>query len=106
VRVVAVTTDERSFIDKSWPTLIESGVAGVQSSIWAGIFAPKGVPKPIIDKVYADIAKVLQMQDVKERFASGGGVTRGMPPEKFAAMIHSEAAGLKKVVVAAHVKPE
>jgi tripartite-type tricarboxylate transporter receptor subunit TctC len=106
VRVVAVTTDKRSFVDKSWPTLIESGVPGVRSSIWAGLFAPKGVPQPIIDKLYAEIAKILQLPDVKERFAAGGGVTVGMPPAEFAAAIRTEAAGLKIVVAKAGVKPE
>ena len=53
VRVLAVTTAERSFVDKSWPTLIESGIPEVRSSIWAGLFAPKGVPQPIIEKLYA-----------------------------------------------------
>ena len=92
VRVVAVTTAERSFVDKSWPTMIEGGVPGVSSSIWAGLFAPKGVPQPIIDKIYADVAEILKMPDVKERFAAGGGVTVGMPPAEFAAAIRKEAA--------------
>ena len=106
VRVLAVTTAERSFVDKSWPTLIESGVPGVSSSIWAGLFAPKGVPQPIIEKLYGEIAKVLQMPEVKERFAAGGGVPGGMRPEAFGAAIRKEAASLKKVAVAANVKPE
>ena len=106
VRVVAVTTATRSFVDKSWPTMMESGVPGVSSSIWTGIFAPKGTPKPIIDKVYADIAKALKMQDVKARFAAGGGVTVGMPPAEFAAAIRKEAAALKVVVAKAGVKAQ
>jgi tripartite-type tricarboxylate transporter receptor subunit TctC len=106
VRVVSVTTAQRSFVDKSWPTLQESGVPGVSSSIWAGIFAPKGVPQPIIDKIYADIAEILKMPDVKERFAAGGGITVGMPPAAYAAAIHKEAASLKVVVAKAGVKPE
>ena len=106
VRVLAVTTAKRSFVDESWPTMMEAGVPGVSSSIWAGIFAPKGVPQPIIDKVYADIAEILKLPDVKERFAAGGGVTVGMPPAEFAAAIRKEAAGLKVVVAKAGVKPE
>jgi tripartite-type tricarboxylate transporter receptor subunit TctC len=106
VRVLAVTTAERSFVDKSWPTLIESGIPDVRSSIWAGLFAPKGVPQPIIEKLYAEIAKILQMPEVKERFAAGGGVPGGMRPEAFGDAIRKEAASLKKVAVAANVKPE
>jgi tripartite-type tricarboxylate transporter receptor subunit TctC len=106
VRVLAVTTAERSFVDKSWPTLIESGVRDVQSSIWAGLFAPKGVPQPIIEKLYAEIASILQMPEVKDRFAAGGGTPGGMRPEAFGESIRKEAASLKKVAVAANVKPE
>jgi tripartite-type tricarboxylate transporter receptor subunit TctC len=106
VRVVAVTTDKRSFVDESWPTMMEAGVPGVSSSIWAGLFAPKGVPQAIIDKIYADVAEILKLPDVKERFAAGGGVTVGMPPAEFTAAIHKEAAALKVVVQKAGVKPE
>jgi tripartite-type tricarboxylate transporter receptor subunit TctC len=106
VRVLAVTTAERSFVDKSWPTLMESGVPGVRSSIWAGLFAPKGVPQPIIEKLYAEIVKILELPEVKERFAAGGGVPGGMRPEAFGAAIRQEAASLKKVATAANIKPE
>jgi tripartite-type tricarboxylate transporter receptor subunit TctC len=106
VRVLAVTTATRNFVDKSWPTLMESGVPGVSSSIWAGLFAPKGVPQAIIDKIYADVAEILKLPDVKERFAAGGGVTVGMPPADFAGSIHKEAAALRVVVAKAGVKPE
>jgi tripartite-type tricarboxylate transporter receptor subunit TctC len=106
VRVVAVTTGERSPVNMSWPTLKEAGVPGVQSAIWAGLFAPKGTPQPVIDKLYAEIAKILQLPDVKERFAAGGGVPGGMKPAEFGAMIKQEAAGLKKVVAEANVKAE
>jgi tripartite-type tricarboxylate transporter receptor subunit TctC len=106
VRVLAVTTGERSFVDTSWPTLIESGVPDVRSSIWAGLFAPKGVPQPIIEKLYAEIVKILELPEVKERFAAGGGVPGGMRPEAFGDAIRKEAASLKKVATTAGVKPE
>jgi tripartite-type tricarboxylate transporter receptor subunit TctC len=106
VRVLAVTTATRSFVDTSWPTLIESGVPDVRSSIWAGLFAPKGVPQPIIEKLYAEIVKVLELPEVKERFAAGGGVPGGRRPEAFGDSIRKEAANLKTVVAAAGVKPE
>lgn len=106
VRVLAVTTAERSFVDTSWPTLIESGVPDVRSSIWAGLFAPKGVPQPIIEKLYAEIVKILELPEVKERFAAGGGVPGGMRPEAFGDAIRKEAASLRKVATTAGVKPE
>jgi tripartite-type tricarboxylate transporter receptor subunit TctC len=106
VRVVAVTTDKRSPVNMAWPTLQEAGVPGVHSSIWVGLFAPKGVPQPIIDKIYGEVAKILQLDDVKARFAAGGGVPGGMKPAEFAAKIKKEAADLKVVVAKAGVKSE
>jgi tripartite-type tricarboxylate transporter receptor subunit TctC len=106
VRVVAVTTATRSPVDRSWPTLHEAGVAGVQSSIWTGLFAPKGTPQPIIDKIYNEVAQILQLPDVKERFAAGGGVPGGMKPAEFTAKIKQEATSLKRIVAEANVKAE
>ena len=106
VRVVAVTTANRSDVDGSWPTLQEAGVAGVHSSIWAGLFAPKGTPQPIIDKIYNEVTSILQLPDVKERFAAGGGVPGGMKPAEFTAKIKQEAASLKRIVAEANVKAE
>jgi tripartite-type tricarboxylate transporter receptor subunit TctC len=106
VRVVAVTTAKRSEVDQSWPTLQEAGVPGVHSSIWTGLFAPKGTPQPIVDKIYGEVAKILELPDVKERFAAGGGIPGGMKPAEFAAKIKAEAASLKDVVVKAGVKAE
>jgi tripartite-type tricarboxylate transporter receptor subunit TctC len=107
VRPVAVTTAKRTPVSPDVPTLQEAGVpAAVQASIWVGLFAPKGVPQPIMDKIYGEVAKILELPDVKQRFAAGGGVTGGMKPAEFTAMIKKEAADAKKVVVAASIKAE
>jgi tripartite-type tricarboxylate transporter receptor subunit TctC len=70
------------------------------------LFAPKGVPQPIIDKIYAEVAKALELPDVKQRFAAGGGVPGGMKPAEFAAKIKAEAESLKGVVAKANIKAE
>jgi tripartite-type tricarboxylate transporter receptor subunit TctC len=59
-----------------------------------------------VDKIYGEVAKLLELPDVKARFAAGGGVTGGMKPAEFAAQIRREATSAKKVVVAANVKAE
>jgi tripartite-type tricarboxylate transporter receptor subunit TctC len=106
VRAVSITTAQRTAVNPSWPTLKETGIDGVQSSIWVGLFAPKGVPQPIADKIYADVVKALETSDVKARFAAGGGEPGGIKGSEFAAQIRREAANAKKVVVAADVKPD
>jgi tripartite-type tricarboxylate transporter receptor subunit TctC len=106
VKVLAITTGEKSKLDPSWPTIQGSGVKDVNLSIWSGLFAPKGVPQPIRDKIYAEVAAILQMPDVKEKFAAGGTDTSGIKPDAFTAQIKREAAAMQDIVQKAGVKPE
>jgi tripartite-type tricarboxylate transporter receptor subunit TctC len=106
VKVLAITTAEKSKLDPSWPTIQSSGVKDVNLSIWSGLFAPKGVPQPIRDKIYAEVAAILQMPDVKEKFAAGGTDTSGIKPDAFTAQIKREAAAMQDIVQKAGVKPE
>ncbi len=93
-------------MDRSWPTAQEGGAKDVDLSIWSGLFAPKGVPQAIVDKIYADLAEILQMPDVKEKFAAGGGAVGGMKPAEFTAQIKREGDKLASIVKAANIKPE
>jgi tripartite-type tricarboxylate transporter receptor subunit TctC len=106
VKVLAVTTGKRAAFNPDWPTAQEVGAKGVDTSIWTGLFAPKGVPQPVLDKIYNDVAAVLALPDVQERFKAGGATTGGMKPAEFAAKVKSELARLKEIVQAANVKPE
>ena len=106
VKILAITTARRTPVDMSWPTLQEAGVKDVNLSIWAGLFAPKGVPQAIRDKLYTEVAAILQMPDVKEKFAASGSEIGGMKPEEFTAQIKREAAAMKDIVQKAGVKPE
>ena len=72
VRPLAVTMAKRSKFSPEWPTLQEAGVKEVDASNWTALFAPKAVPQAIIDKLNAEVVKILNMPDVKERFAGGG----------------------------------
>jgi tripartite-type tricarboxylate transporter receptor subunit TctC len=106
VKVLAVTTAKRAAFNMDWPTAQEVGAKGVDTSIWTGMFAPKGVPQPIVDKIYNDLAAVLQLPDVQEKFKAGGAAVGGMKPTEFGAKVKQELARLKEVVQAANVKPE
>ena len=73
VRVLAVTMAQarRSSIRTGRPCR-RQGVKEVDASNWTALFAPKGTPQPIVDKLNAEVVKILDMPDVKERFAGGG----------------------------------
>jgi tripartite-type tricarboxylate transporter receptor subunit TctC len=84
-QLVALGTSgkERSSVMPEVPTISEAGVPGYESTIWLGVMAPAGTPKPIIDKLNAEIRKVLVRDDVKEAWAKQGAVPMLMTPQDF-----------------------
>ncbi len=83
VRVLSLSTAKRTPQTQEWTSAAEAGLGGVDASIWVGLFAPKGVPKAIVDKLYKEVAEVLKLPDVRERYAVvGGAETIGMPPRR------------------------
>jgi len=106
VRTLALTTAKRSSFYPEWPTLQESSVPEVDASNWVAMFAPKGTPQSIVDKLNAEINKILMMPDVKARFAAGGAETLPMSPADLDARTRKDAARLKVIVEKAGVKPD
>ena len=98
VKVLGVTTARRWDFGRDWATAAESGMPGVDASIWTGLFVPKGTPKAIIDRIYKEAATTLRQADVKERFAVLGSEPVSMPPAEFAAKVKRDAERYKKVV--------
>jgi tripartite-type tricarboxylate transporter receptor subunit TctC len=103
IRVLAVTMAKRSTLDPRWPTLQEEGIKDINASNWTALFAPKATPQPIIDKLNAEIIKILATPDVKERFAAGGVVTIPSSPAELDARIKRELAGYRTIVEKADI---
>ena len=106
VRVLAVTMAKRSTLNPEWPTLQQEGVKEVDASNWTALFAPKGTPQPIIDKVNAEVVKILNMPDVKERFAGGGVVTIPSSAAELDARVKQEAERFRAIVQKANIRPD
>ncbi len=98
VRAIAVTTAKRSSVAPDVPTFAESGFPGYELSSWQAVFAPAGTPKPIIDRLYTEIAKILKMPDVQKRLTELGLDLSGMPPDELAALVKSDVPRLGKIV--------
>ena len=98
VRALAVTTATRSGVAPEVPTMAESGLAGYELSSWQAVFAPAGTPKPIIERLYTEIGKILKMPDVVKRLNDLGLDISGMPPAELAALIKADVPRLGKVV--------
>jgi len=103
IRVLAVTTGERSPLNPEWPTLAQQGAGAVNASNWTALLAPKATPQPIIDKLSAKVVEILNMADVKARFAAGGVSTIPSTPAELDAKIKRELATYRLVIEKANV---
>jgi tripartite-type tricarboxylate transporter receptor subunit TctC len=106
LRAIAVTSEKRSPFTPELPTLAEEGVVGFAAANWWGILFPAGVPRPIVDKVAADLAKVLVRQDVKDRFAEFGAEAVSSTPEQFAKFMAVESVRWGKLIKEANIRIE
>ncbi|HJQ62889.1 MAG TPA: tripartite tricarboxylate transporter substrate-binding protein [Burkholderiales bacterium] len=102
-RMLGVTSPSRAFPDVP---VISKDVPGFDADAWFGLFAPKGTPREIVNKVRDDVAAVLQLPDVKKRMLDLGGEPGGMPSEEFAERVRREIEKWKKVAVTAGLKPQ
>ena len=106
LRALAVTSEKRTPFTPQLPTLAEEGVTGFAAANWWGILFPTGVPRPIIDKVAADLAKVLARQDVKDKMGELGIETVWSTPEQFGRFMDNERARWGKLIKEANIKIE
>jgi tripartite-type tricarboxylate transporter receptor subunit TctC len=105
IRVLAVTGANPSKFNPQWPTLQSQGVKEVDASQWTLLLAPKGTPKAIVDKINAELVKILNMADVKERFAAGGAETSPSSPAELDARIKKATENFGSIVKQANIKP-
>jgi len=83
VRALGTTGTKRSALTPDIPTIAEAGVPGYEATIWLGVMAPAGTPKEIVEKLNAEINKVIARPDVKEAWAKQGAVPMPMTPAEF-----------------------
>jgi tripartite-type tricarboxylate transporter receptor subunit TctC len=88
------------------PTIAESGLPGFDATLWYGVWAPAGTPAPVVERVSGDIARVLEMSDVRERLAKMNAETTAMTPAEFSRFVQSEAENVARIVKAAGIKPQ
>ena len=106
LKALAVTTAQRAQMAPEIPTVAEAGVPGYEQTAWFGVLAPAGTPREIIARLNAEIVKLLNSTDVKERFARQGVEVRTSTPEQFSTFLNSEVARWGKVIRDAGIKSE
>ncbi|MDQ2141144.1 tripartite tricarboxylate transporter substrate binding protein [Alcaligenaceae bacterium A4P071] len=90
LKMIAVTTAERFPSTPDYPTVAEQGFPGFSAPPWSGFFVPKGTPKPIIDKLSADMRSVMEQPETKAKMLAAGSEFTPSTPEQFRAFVDSE----------------
>ena len=97
VRALAVTTPQRNPAAPDLPTIGET-LPGYEATAWQGVFAPAGTPRPIVDRLAAEVKRILEMPEVADSLKAVGAEPAPLPPDAFAAFARSERAKWKEVV--------
>jgi tripartite-type tricarboxylate transporter receptor subunit TctC len=90
VRALGTTASTRSKVLPDVPTIAEAGVPGYEATIWIGIMAPAGTPKPIVDKLNAEINKAISRPEMKAAWDLQGATPMKMSPAEFEAFLHKD----------------
>lgn len=106
IRAVAITGPKRSVALPEVPTFAEAGLPQYDASSWNGILVPAGTPRPIVDRLNAELVRIIRDPKVLERLINDGPVAIGNTPEEFTAFIKSEQDKWSKVIRAANIRIE
>ena len=106
VRVLAITSKDRSASAPDAPPLAETGVPGFDVSTWFAFFVPAGTPKAVVERTNADVVRILQAKEMTERLQAMGMNVVASSPEQLASHVSSEIARWGRVVKEANIKVE
>ena len=106
MKALGVTTAKRSALAPEVPSIAEAGVPGYDLSGWVGVLAPAGTPRDILQRLNAEIVKILQSPEVKERFFKQGVDVQTSTPEQFDALVKAEVARWAKVIKDAGIRAD
>ena len=106
IKPLAVTSAKRSPILPEVPTVAESGLPGYELDFWIGVYAPFGTPKPIVQRLNAELEKALRFSEIKDKLAAQGAEVRNSTPEELLALVQTDLPRMGKIVKAAKISPE
>ena len=106
LRALATTGAKRTPAAPDIPTVAEAGVPGYEVSTFYGVSAPAKTPRPIVDRLHAELVRVLNAPDIRERLQGLGADPVGNTPEQYTAFMQNEIAKWAKVIKAAGIKGE
>jgi tripartite-type tricarboxylate transporter receptor subunit TctC len=106
VRLIGVAAEQRLPALPDVPTFIEQGLAKFTGSTWAGVLAPAGTPREIVQRLSTEIASLVKTDELRQRFEGMGTLPVGSTPEAFERFIADETAKWGEVIRRAKVTPD
>jgi len=106
IKALAITSTKRIDIAPEIPTVAESGMKGFDFGSWYGLWGPKGLPADLVTTIQAEVARIVQRPEVRERFALLGFEPLGSTPDYFAGYIKDEMAKYQQIIKDANIKAE
>lgn len=106
LRALAVTSEQRSPALPGVPTIVEASMKETIPQTWWALVTPRGTPAPIINRLNAELAQIMKLPDVRERYAVLGLFIAHTPPERVMEFVKLETPQISKVLKAAGVEPE
>ena len=98
VKALGTSGKTRSAITPEIPTVAEAGVPGYEATIWLGLMAPTGTPRPVLDRLSAEVNKVVNSAEVKEAWAKQGAAPMGMSVDQFGKFLGEDIQKWSKLV--------
>ena len=106
VRALATSGKTRSAVTPNLPTVAEAGVPGYDAVIWLGVMTPKGTPPAVVNKLNAEIAKIVNRPATREEWAKQGASAMAMSPDDFSKYVSDDIAKWEKVIKVSGAKPD
>lgn len=106
LRALAVVGPKRQPMLPDVPTMVEAGIPGYELTNWFGLMVPAGTPRNAVQRINADIAKIMQMPDVRERLYGMAAEPVGSTPEYFDTFLKAETARWAKVIKDGNIKAD
>jgi len=104
LKAIAIASATRAKMAPDLPTMVESGVPGFVVTQWHGMLAPRGTPRPVIERLHREVVKAVQRPEVAARLALDGTEGIASSPQEFAAHLRSEREQWAKVVKQANIR--
>jgi tripartite-type tricarboxylate transporter receptor subunit TctC len=106
VKALATSGKTRSSVLPNVPTVSESGVPGYEATIWLGLMAPKGTPSAVVQKLNAEIVKIVSRPETRDEWAKQGAAAMTMTPSEFERYLNDDIVKWERIVKISGAKPD